>query len=178
MNLQTALAHHRAGRLAQAVAIYQQILEANPNDSEALHWLGNAAGQLGEIDLAVTLLAKAHTLAPRNAQYLLSLGAMHRARQAYEPSLACYEQALALQPGSGAACYGKGMALQRLGRTQDAMAALRKALALAPNHAQATLSLAYLLRETGELDEAARHYRQAIATTPALASAHYGLGIA
>ena len=177
MNLQTALAHHQAGRLAEAVAIYQRILETTPDDIEALRWLGNAAGQMGNIPLATRLLSQAHALAPDHVEILLSLATMQRAAQAYEQALGSYELALALQPQSGAAHYGKGTTLQRMGRAQDATAALRLAVALAPGHAQAHLNLADLLRESGDADAAAEHYRLAIAAAPALAAAHYGLGI-
>lgn len=178
MSLQTALAHHQAGRLAEAMAIYQQILDAAPDDIEALRWLGSAAGQLGNTTLAVTLLSRAHALAPDHVEILLSLATMQRAAQAYEQALASYERALALQPQSALALYGKGTALQRMGRPREAMAALRLAVALAPEHAQAHLNLADLLRESGESDRTAEmHYRRAIAAAPALAAAHYGLGI-
>ncbi len=179
MSLQTALAHHQAGRLAEAVAIYQRILEVSPDDVEALRWLGSAVGQMGDICAAVSLLSRAHALAPDHVEVLLSLATMQRAAQAYEPALACYEQALALRPQSSVALYGKGTTLQRMGRAQEAMAALRLAVALAPDHAQAHLNLADLLRESGADGAAVQaHYRHAIAAAPALAAAHYGLGIA
>ncbi|WP_196801321.1 tetratricopeptide repeat protein [Bordetella sp. FB-8] len=178
MSLQTALAHHQAGRLAEAMAIYQQILDTTPDDIEALRWLGSAAGQLGNTRLAITILSRGHALAPDHVEILLSLATMQRAAQAYEQALACYEKALALQPRSSLALYGKGATLQRMGRPREAMAALRMAVALAPTHAQAHLNLADLLRESGDADQVAEaHYRQAIAAAPALAAAHYGLGI-
>lgn len=179
MSLQTALAHHQAGRLAEAVAIYQRILETSPDDVEALRWLGSAAGQTGDLSLAISLLSRAHALAPDHVEVLLSLATMQRAAQAYEPALACYEQALALRPQSSIALYGKGTTLQRMGRAQEAMAALRLAVALAPDHAQAHLNLADLLRESGADGATVEtQYRHAIAAAPALAAAHYGLGIA
>ncbi|MGN6581159.1 MAG: tetratricopeptide repeat protein [Bordetella sp.] len=179
MSLQTALAHHQAGRLADAVAIYQQILETSPDDVDALRWLGSATGQMGNIPLAVTLLSRAHALAPDNVEILLSLATMQRAAQAYEPALACYERALALRPQSSIALYGKGTTLQRMGRAQEAIAAFRLTVTLAPDHAQAQLSLADLLRENGADGAAVEaYYRRAITAAPDLAAAHYGLGIA
>ncbi len=103
MSLQTALAHHQAGRLAEAMAIYQQILDTTPDDIEALRWLGSAAGQLGNTRLAITILSRGHALAPDHVEILLSLATMQRAAQAYEQALACYEKALALQPRSSLA---------------------------------------------------------------------------
>jgi tetratricopeptide repeat protein len=39
-NLQAALAHHRAGRIDQAEALYRKMLDAAPNHPQALRMLG------------------------------------------------------------------------------------------------------------------------------------------
>ncbi len=62
--LQTAFEHYQAGRLAQAEAIYQKILQVDPNQPDALHLLGLHAHQAGKIELAVTLISKAIMAAP------------------------------------------------------------------------------------------------------------------
>ena len=45
--MQIALEHHRAGRLAEAEAIYRQVLARCPDHADALHLLGVLAGQTG-----------------------------------------------------------------------------------------------------------------------------------
>ena len=45
--LEQALQHHRAGRLQEAQALYQQILNTTPDHADALHMLGLlSAGRL------------------------------------------------------------------------------------------------------------------------------------
>ena len=68
--LDLALQHHTSGDLPKAKAIYQQILQTDPNHSDALHLLGVIAHQVGENDRAVGLIKQAltgvRTLSKRN----------------------------------------------------------------------------------------------------------------
>ena len=45
--IEFALEHHNAGDLSKAESIYNQILQAEPNQPEALHLLGVIAHQMG-----------------------------------------------------------------------------------------------------------------------------------
>ena len=47
--------HHNAGDLPKAEGIYQQILEAEPNQPVVLRLLGTIALQVGKHDIAVDL---------------------------------------------------------------------------------------------------------------------------
>ena len=58
--------HHTAGRLPQAETIYQQILQADPNQPVALHLLGVIAHQMGKNDAAVDRITKALTIKPES----------------------------------------------------------------------------------------------------------------
>jgi tetratricopeptide (TPR) repeat protein len=62
--LESGMSHHQAGRLAEAEAIYRQILSWNPNHAEALHLLGLIAGQHGNDDQAIDLIGRAIRLKP------------------------------------------------------------------------------------------------------------------
>jgi protein O-GlcNAc transferase len=57
--LETAIAHHRAGRLAEAEFCYRQVLAATPVNSDATHLLGTLAYQLGRHGSAVELIGRA-----------------------------------------------------------------------------------------------------------------------
>jgi protein O-GlcNAc transferase len=61
-----AVQHHTAGRLPQAETIYQQILQADPNQPVALHLLGVIAHQMGKNDAAVDRITKALTIKPES----------------------------------------------------------------------------------------------------------------
>ena len=62
--LEEALQHHQAGHLEEAGAIYRQILDADPEQAEALHWLGVIELQQGRPQAAVELIAQALKIKP------------------------------------------------------------------------------------------------------------------
>src|SRR5208282_4830631 len=51
-----AVQHHQAGRLAEAEALYGQVLAANPNHPQALHLMGIIAKANGRDKVAVDLI--------------------------------------------------------------------------------------------------------------------------
>ena len=63
-SIDLAQQHHIAGRLSQAESIYQQILQADPNQPVALHLLGVIAHQMGINDIAVDLITRALAIKP------------------------------------------------------------------------------------------------------------------
>ena len=69
-----AMEHHNAGRLPQAESIYQQILQADPSQPDALHLLGVIALQVGKNDVAVDLITKALSLKPDYFEAQTNLG--------------------------------------------------------------------------------------------------------
>ena len=54
--IELALKYHSAGELQKAEAIYQQLLQIDPNNSDALHLLGVIAHQVGNNDAALDLI--------------------------------------------------------------------------------------------------------------------------
>src|SRR5438034_1807180 len=64
--LRTALEHLSVGRLPQAEALYRHILRLEPNHSDALHYLGVMAYQVGKSESAVELIGRAISVNPSN----------------------------------------------------------------------------------------------------------------
>ena len=54
-----AFQHHRAGRLQAAEELYREILAAQPDQPEALHFLGVIASQMGQHKAAVEYIERA-----------------------------------------------------------------------------------------------------------------------
>ncbi len=72
--LTTALTHHQAGRFQAAEEIYRRILQVQPDQADALHFLGVLSGQIGKPQAAVDYLARAIAVNPNVAPYHLNLG--------------------------------------------------------------------------------------------------------
>src|SRR5262249_13077430 len=95
-----AFQHHQSGRLAEAEAIYQQILAVEPHHANALHLLGVIAHQVGRNDIAVDLIRKAIAITATVPDFHTNLGETYRALGKMEDAIAAYRQAIALAPNS------------------------------------------------------------------------------
>ena len=71
--LEAAVQHQRAGRFREAVAIFQDLLHAAPNDADLMQRLGVALAQLGQPERGAPLMAAALQLQPARPSALLNL---------------------------------------------------------------------------------------------------------
>ena len=96
--LQIALEHHRGGRYVQAEAGYRAVIEQNPNDAEANHWLGVLLFQSGQPEAAMKLMQHAASIRPQDAAFQFNLGkALHDCKRDDE-AIAVMERAVELDP--------------------------------------------------------------------------------
>ncbi len=171
-----AIGHHQAGRLAEAEAIYRQVLAVAPNHPDALHFLGVLAAQMGRHDLAVQMIRQSLALAPDNAAALSNYGEACRKQGQLDEAIGAYRRAIRLMPGTAAIQSNLGNALAERGAIDDSVAACREAIRLDPNFAEAWSNLGNALREKGALDEAIAACRRATELKPGYAEAHGNLG--
>lgn len=149
--LALALDHHLAGRLAEAQVLYTRILDADPDQPDALHFLGVLAGQLGEHDAGLPLLARALRLRPEAADMHANHAYVLRAAGRTGEALAAYRRALALRPDFAEAWTDAAITLRDRGDTPGAIRALERAVAVSPGLEPAIARLGPLLHERGRL---------------------------
>jgi protein O-GlcNAc transferase len=171
-----ALRHHQAGRLADAEQLYRQVLQLNPQQADALHFLGVLNHQVGRNDLAVELIGKAIAQNDRMPAFHNNLGNALKAQGQLDAAVSSYRRALTLKPDYPEAHYNLGITLQAQGQLEAAANSYRRTLALKPNHAEAHNNLGNALRAQGLLEEAAIAYRHALASKPSHVEAHTNLG--
>jgi predicted O-linked N-acetylglucosamine transferase (SPINDLY family) len=174
--LKTAAEHHTAGRLADAGAIYQQILSQNPNHPDALHRLGLVAFQLGQNDAAVDLIRKAIVSQPNDAAYHLNLALALQARGDLDSAIASFSKAIQIRPDLVEAHHNLGKALRQQGNYDQAAVVLREAIALNPEHAESHNTLGLVLRAQSKLSDAAAEYARALQIRPDYPDALNNLG--
>ena len=168
----------QAGRLAEAEALYAQVLATNPDDPTALVNAGAVALTRGDLGLAIARLERVVRLAPNNAPARSNLGfALIRAGRDSE-ALAVLDRAVALNSNFAQAHNNRGIALARLGRTADAIAAFERALQLDPRNAEAALNLGDQCNNAGDADRAAAAFERTLAAQPAHADALTGRAFA
>ena len=174
--LETALAHHQAGRLVDAERIYRRILEVVPDHAEALHLLGVLATQVGHTAAAIDLISRAIAVDPDAVAYHDSLGESYRRAGQPERAIACFHRAIAIRPDRAEVHSNLGNALWELGRLDEAIAACRRAIELRPDLAEGQNNLGNALQDAGRLDEALAAFDRAIALRPGYAAAHNNRG--
>ncbi len=174
---EAAVAHQRAGRLADAEALYRAILAADPNHADALHMFGALALQAGRRDLAVPLIRRAVAVNPRRALYHITLGRAWLEAGDADSALNSFREAAAIAPDLAPAHFLIGMVLRQKDRLEEARAAFETALRFQPSLVQASFNLGAILQDEGDRAGAMARYRDALAANPDFAEAHLNLGI-
>ncbi len=174
--LNLALQHHQAGRLQEAEQLYRQILAHQPEQPDALHYLGLIAFQRGENDAALDLIRCAIAINPNLAEAHINLGIALAGNRKRDEAIPAFRKAIAINPSLMQAHYNLGTALREQGKLDEAIASYRQAIALNPGLAKLHNDLGIVLTEQGRLDEAIAAYRQVIALNPNLPEAHTNLG--
>lgn len=172
----SAIELHQAGRLAEAQALYHEILALDPEHPGALYLLGGIAYQHGEYEQARTLVERALVEAPDDPDALHLLASIALRQRDAERGLEFAERALALHPAYAQAHHTRAELLRALGRGDEAVAGWRRALELDPQLAEAHCQLGLLLGQQGRTAEAIACHRQALALQPRLVAAQHGLG--
>ena len=176
--LETAVASHGRGDLAQAEPLYQAVLAANPAHGVALQLLGVLRAQQGRHDEGIGLIRAAIDGNPGYAEAHMNLGIVLGQLGRYDEARASLNAALGIDPGLANAHFHLGNALLALGRHAEALDSYRKALALAPQFADAHNNAGAALIALGRNAEAIDSFRLAIAINPAHLDAHSNLGSA
>ncbi|ATC64237.1 hypothetical protein CMV30_09865 [Nibricoccus aquaticus] len=165
--LQQALAHHQAGRIPAAAALYAQLRTLAPRSFEAHHLGGAAALQLNQPADAEKLLTRALALNPRSPGTLmchgLALAALGRNTDA-EKSL---RASLQLDPNNHETLSHLASLLVITGRLDEAAATYERCLKSKPNYAQAHSGLGSVRQLQNRADEAIALHTRALALDPA-----------
>src|SRR5687767_8798863 len=120
--MREAVAHHQAGRIAEAEAIYRRVLQQDPRDADALHLLGLLHHQAGRNDVAVEMISKAMTIRPR-AEFLVNLAQAYKGLGRTREALETCQRAVQMGPNIAEAWNNLGSALKEADRLEEAIAA-------------------------------------------------------
>jgi Flp pilus assembly protein TadD len=164
--MQIALQCHQAGKLAEAEHLYRQILAANSNHPDALHYMGVLAHQTGRSESAVEMITRAVTLKPADSDVCNHLAVVLCALGRLDESIAACRQAIQRRPENPDPYYNLGNALKDQQQLEQATAAYRKAIELRPHWPEAHNNLITALIDNRQLDQALPAARQAVAMYP------------
>jgi predicted O-linked N-acetylglucosamine transferase (SPINDLY family) len=161
--LMRAVALHQAGMLEEAEITYRALLDKNPNDSHAWHYLGLIALQKERYSDAVNLIGRAIKLNRTIPAFHCNLGNAYKNLGQFDSAAAAFFEAVRLDPQFLAAHYNLGNTLLEQNKPEAATDSYRKTLLLKPDFAEAYSNMGNALRNQGYLLEARECYRKAYA---------------
>lgn len=176
--LSTGAALHSAGQLAQAEAVYRQILAAEPNNPEALHLLGVIALQTNQPAVAVGLISQAIQGNRGNPGYFSNLGSALRRLGRLDEAIAAGRQAVAMDGRFADGLANLANALQDKGLHGEAADMLTRLVELRPQLVDQRLQLARALILANRPAEAVAALEALLRLRPGTAPAYINLGVA
>jgi predicted O-linked N-acetylglucosamine transferase (SPINDLY family) len=154
------------GRPDEALAAFERVTAARPQDAMAWRFQATALVPLGRLNEARSLLAKADRLQPETAAGYneFGIGLLGERRPAEAELL--FRQALALDPTLIAAWQNLGAALAAQDRVDEAIDAERRAVERQPNSAAGWTNLGAFANAGGRFREARRALMRAYTLAP------------
>ena len=167
------LAQQNAGELQQALALYNAVLEIDPDHAQAHISLIAVHGMLGDDRQAVLHFERATALNPDIAEAHYNLGLLRHYARDFKAAAAAFSKALEINPTDAKAHGNLGVSLEQLGRGAEAEEHFRSALQHDPADSTANFHLGRRLAERGRYREALPYLQRALESEggqPALAA--------
>jgi len=165
----------RKDRLVDAISLFKQGLDVQPDSARLHHNLGQALLRQKQTAEAIKHFRKAVELQAGFYAARITLGqVLLQQRQAREATVYLREACrLNPQEPSGFLLWSQALAMQR--DLEGAISVCRQAIQSHPQSADLHCQMGHLLQQQNQLTEAAKHYRQALRLQPTHARAKAGL---
>jgi tetratricopeptide (TPR) repeat protein len=164
--LKAALQHHKDGRLKQAAREYKRVLQAKPDQPDALNLLGVIELSQGRSTHARDLILKALKNNPEEASFHCNLGNALAAMGLMPEAQEAYARSLQLAPEFALAHFNLGLLYARTGQESEALDAFQAAVRHDRSMWQGQLELARIAESMGKMDVAERAFALALAQQP------------
>ncbi len=160
--LQTTMRLADQGRVDDALALIDQVLEDHPASDEAHLTRARVLIRAHRFAETEKELGRALTLNPNLVDGHFLLGSVLLMRKDYDAAERSYLRAIALKPTHGLALYNLGECRLKQSKRAGALEAFRDAVRAHPDMAAAQLRLGELLLEDGAVAEATTHLQEAV----------------
>lgn len=172
--LQLAVAHHRAGRLAEAELIYRQLRASLPRSFDVLHLSGLVAYQQGRLAQAVDWLGRAHALDRTHVVCEMRFGLALLASRRTADAESHLRHVVAAKPDLHEGWDNLAYCLKTQDRLDEAIACHEKSVTLKPDSASGWYNYGLTLSLSGRSADALRCHEKALAADPRYALARFG----
>ncbi len=175
--LDSAICYHRNGEIAKALTLYRRILQAEPDQSQALHGMGIIAFHLKKYDVAHSLITRAIKRRPDVACFHYNAGLASISLNRADEAVSAFKEAIRLNPAYSDAYYNLGLALKNQQQFDNAVENFRTAIHLCPEDADAHYNLGNTYKALDRYEAAAESYRMAVRCREEFPEAHHNLGV-
>lgn len=156
-----------SGNFQNARVHFEDALQKNPNDPEALNSLGLTLERVGDIPGAIARFERAVDLAADKWAYHFNLAHALVRQSNWDRAVAEYRRAAELFPEDYATQFNLAMTLQKQGDDRAAIPEFEKAIALAPGEPSFHVALGNSLAKTRRFTDAQREFRLYLELDPA-----------
>ena len=177
ISIESAFGYHQAGDLQKAEEVYREILAQQPDNVDALHFLGILCYQKKDYDSAISYIKQALQINPGLDDAFYNLGIVLQDSGQLDEAIAQYQKAVEINPNVAEIYYNLGFALQKKGHLDDAVMYYQKALQIKPDFEDAYYNLGVIFQQKGLPDEAVTYYQRALLINPDLADVNNNLGL-
>ena len=167
---------HKNGKMEIAESAFRKVLEHEPNNPVANHFLGVIAHQSGHLEDAVRLIKKAVRLAPSYKQAHNNLGNIYEALGKPEAAISSYRNALDLDAKYSDALFNLGIALRQVNKILEAEEVFLECVRLDPKRADLQYEIGQTYQKLGKRTEAQIAYRIALELDPQHTEARLNVG--
>jgi tetratricopeptide (TPR) repeat protein len=174
--LEQALALHRVGDHERAMERYVAILQQNPGNTDALHYVAMIAIQQGQLAEGIRAIERALALGKPQARTLNLLGQAHLRLNQDDEALKAFAQAIEADAKFADAYGNRATLLAEMGRPDEAIVDFDCALTLRPGNVEDICNRAGVLADLGRLNEALAGFDHAILRMPQMAPAWFNRG--
>lgn len=178
----SAVAAAKSGHTQNALSLFQRLLSSNPNNADALAWLGALYLQQKQYGQAIEPLTKTLALQPNNTAARLNLASAHMGLQNYSQAEENLRSLAQQEPNSPLIFYMLGTTQAKQGHYAESAENLRRYAQLDPlgqtvPNGDGFCALGDALQHLNERGAAEMAYLQATKVAPSNAVAWHNLGI-
>jgi Flp pilus assembly protein TadD len=159
----------------EGIAVIQNAIRLSPEESFYFYLHAFGHYQKDNVFLAIDNLNKAIRLNPYHAEYYGLLAFVLVGDKQFNEALGKANEGLAIEAENITCLNARAMALNKLKKTEEAIATMKNALAQDPDSEFTHTTIGWNLLERGRHQEAATHFREALRINPALQNAQNGL---
>jgi tetratricopeptide (TPR) repeat protein/serine/threonine protein kinase len=163
-------------RQEEALAIYRELVRADPNVYGYRKHFARALRELGKTDESIPEFREVIRISPNIAEDYNFLGVSLDDTGSWDEAIAALSEAIRLDPNSWLYRFNLGLVLTRKGLPEEAIVAFQDAVRLNPREARAHCQLGVTLRKVNRSDEAIVAYQEAVRLDPKDKNAQTGLG--